>query len=260
MIKKLVILFSLISCVIGSEAIAGSSCKPKPMSNQELQKIGEYSVSLYNMLQNLDQKVVMIARVGSDLSKYNIKYTHFGYVVKDYPAGKWTVVHLLNDCGTNYSKIYDQGLMNFYLDDLFKYDTLVVVPSDKVQRALYASLTGHKKHAIHNKGYSMIANPFSDKYQNSNQWVLEILASSINSLLTTRAQIQQSLQSDGYQPNHISIDPLAKLGASLFKANIAFDDHSADASSSGNYPVVTVDSIVNFMKQHNLVKEILELN
>ena len=73
-------------------------------------------------------EVGLIARVGQDLSKYHLRYSHFGIVWRDNPAGRWMVTHELNSCGSASSSIYNEGLGNFFLDDMFAYETLVVIP------------------------------------------------------------------------------------------------------------------------------------
>jgi hypothetical protein len=96
----------------------------------------------------------------------------------------------------------------------------------------------------------MLAYPFSTEYQNSNQWVLEGLASAMSRDLEikNRQQAQQWLKLMNYQPTELKINTLKRLGGRMFRANIAFDDHPTDRRMSGKIDTITVDSIVSFLQ------------
>lgn len=77
-------------------------------------------------LDEVDAPVALIARVGTDLSKQGTVYSHAGFAVRDHAEGRWTVVHLLNECGSDRSGLYAQGLVNFFADDLVNEDLRIV--------------------------------------------------------------------------------------------------------------------------------------
>jgi hypothetical protein len=63
----------------------------------------------------------------------------------------------------------------------------------------------------------------------------------------------------GYQPTEMHIGPLKRLGGRMFKANVAFDDHPNELRFSDRINVVTVDSIVDFLRKRNEGWRIVEL-
>jgi hypothetical protein len=75
------------------------------------------------------ERLALIGRVGSDLTRHNLRYSHMAIVWRDHPKGRWSVVHMLNKCGTATSALYDEGLGNFFNDDPFAYDALLLFPS-----------------------------------------------------------------------------------------------------------------------------------
>jgi hypothetical protein len=99
----------------------------------------------------------------------------------------------------------------------------------------------------------MVAYPFSTKYQNSNQWALEIFAAAEarDAMITSRDQAQQWLKFAGYEPTEIKLDTLTRFGARLTKANIAFDDHPSELRWSSRIRTVTVDSVFNFVSKRD---------
>jgi hypothetical protein len=192
--------------------------------------------------------LAILGRVGSDISKYGLRFTHAGIAVRRHPAGRWIVRHLLNNCGRPTSSLYDQGLMVFYLDNPFAYDTLVLVPTRPVQEGLRHLVLGESALEMHEPAYSTLAYPFSRRYQNSNQWLLELLASSGADGEISRARAQRRLRRTGYAPSTIALSPWLKMGASLFKANVRFDDHPPAENRGSRYSVVTVRSIGNYLR------------
>jgi len=69
--------------------------------------------------------VVALARAGQDLSKYRLRFSHFGFAYQQ-PDGQggtaWRVLHKLNQYGTADSAVYRQGLGEFFLGDLWRYE------------------------------------------------------------------------------------------------------------------------------------------
>ena len=198
-----------------------------------------------------DAEVALIARAGEDLSRYGLRYSHMGMVVRDHPDGPWTVVHELNECATADSALFTQGLGTFFLDDMFRYESLIVIPAPRVQQRLRALLLGRGFVRMHEPHYSVVAYPFSTRYQNSNQWVLELLAmaSAEEGQVITRTQAQAWLRDAGFVPATLQIDAMQRLAARMFRANVAFDDHPFDRRMAGQIDCVTVESVAAFVVQ-----------
>ena len=229
---------------------AGRPCENSTLETPEkLSFVSNIAEKINTSLKQKNVKVALIARVGQDLSKYNLKYSHVGFIYKDEQG--YSVIHELNTCGTADSALYSQGLGNFFLDDPFTYETMTYVPSVELQNRLYEMLTKEKFKAFHEKKYNMLSFPFSIKYQNSNQFVLEALASVMSREIEIldRSSAQTWLKLVGYEPSTLNIDAVTRLGARITKANIAFDDQPFDRRMAGLIDTVTVDSIFKFMEK-----------
>jgi hypothetical protein len=240
----------LCGVLLAANVWAGRPCtefKPDPGTVKKALLLADRTKSA---LEESGAEVALIARVGQDLSKYQLRYSHFGFVVKHHPAGRWTVVHELNLCGSQESGIYAEGLGNFFLDDMFAYETLVLVPDAGTQRRLAGMLASEQPLALHALPYNMLAFAYSTRYQNSNQWALEVYAAAgHDSATVTREQAQAWLKAAGYRPSTVQIDTMTRLGARMFRANIAFDDHPFDRRMAGQIDTVTVDSVFRFVRQ-----------
>ncbi|NOT53921.1 MAG: DUF2145 domain-containing protein [Deltaproteobacteria bacterium] len=247
----LVVLCLFLMTLTSSPARAGRSCEEKPPTPVDIQKGLHLALKTKQVLMQSDATLALLGRVGSDLSAYGLRYSHAGFVWRDHPKGQWLVIHALNRCATATSAVFDEGLGNFFLDDPFAYEVLVVIPSRETQEKLAWLLASTLSEQLHQATYNMLAYPWSTRYQNSNQWLLELLAAAIAPAahINSRTQAQQWLRQQGYRPSEVKVPALQRLGARLFSANIQFDDHPFADRIAGQYQVVTVESVVGFLQR-----------
>lgn len=234
----------------GVTAHAGQGCEPgQPNPEKVARALGLAETTLSALRELQQDEVVLIARVGQDLSKYQLHYSHMGFAVRQ--GERWTVVHKLNDCGTDQSQVFEQGLLEFFADDVFKYEAGIWRLEPEVQSRLMRTLHGKKSLDYHEPRYSMLAYPFSTQYQNSNGWLLEVLAYGLapQDEANTRRSAQAWLKESGYRPSELAIGTFTRLGARVTKANIAFDDHPSELRWSGRIQTVTVDSVIDFLRK-----------
>jgi hypothetical protein len=251
----------LLACAACAPAHAGQQCEQEPLSLAELQGSLDLAQRSLQALEASGAQAAIIARAGQDLSQYGLRYSHVGLAWRDHPAGRWLVVHLLNDCGTAQSALYNEGLGNFFLTGLYRREAQIIVPSPQVQQGLARLLASRTPLRLHEPRYSMLAYAWSTRYQNSNQWVLEMLASASAApgRVESRGEAQQWLKEAGYQPAAVKVGAAARLGARLFRANVAFDDHPTMPRLQGHFATVTVDGIEQFVRSHDGGARIIEL-
>jgi hypothetical protein len=233
-------------------AAAGQTCEPFVPTPDAVAKGLELGGRSRDALDASGAEVALIARAGQDLTQYHLRWSHMAFVWRDHPDGRWTVVHELNECGRSTSALFDEGLGNFFLDAPFRYEAVIVIPDAETQHRLAALLSGSAPQALHDDRYNVVAYPFSTQYQNSNQWVLELTAVAManDPLVDDRASAQQWLRSNGYRPTTLDIPASTRLGARLFRANVAFDDHPFDRRMAGQIDAVSVESVIAFVRQH----------
>ena len=245
----------LSACMVGT-ATAGTPCSDAPPKPTSIQQAFQAAYKTHLRLEQLQPKIALMGRVGQDLSKYGLRYSHIAFIQKDEASGQWRTTHLLNACNSNQSALWQEGLANFFLDDLTAYDALLVIPSPAIQEKLQALVSNRDSiKAMHQPLYNMVAYPFSDKYQNSNQWALELFAEAlsqqagINPPITTRKQAQQWLKLTNYEPSTLKLSLFTRMGARMFKANVAFDDHPDERRFADLIDTVTVESMANYIKR-----------
>ncbi|HXA48351.1 MAG TPA: DUF2145 domain-containing protein [Burkholderiaceae bacterium] len=244
-------------------AQAGQSCNEQVLTAATLSRALHTAQNVQAQLNESGSDVAILGRVGRDLSEYHLHYSHVGIAFREAADQPWHVLELLNQCGTAESDLWADGLGNFFLDDMFSFDSIVLVPPPALRQRLIDRLRNSAQlRQLYEKKYNMVAYPFAVKYQNSNQWVLEnlVAAESRDMQITTREQAQAWLKMIGYQPTEMHIGPMTRLGGRMFKANVAFDDHPNELRFSDRINAVTVDSIVDFLRKRNEGWRIMELH
>ncbi len=189
------------------------------------------------------------------MSKHGQRYSHMAFALRDHPKGRWYLTHMLNQCGAAESALYDEGLGNFFLDDVFHFEAIIVTPTPALQARLLAVAATRLPQVLHERSYSLIAHPYATRHQNSNQWVLEQIAAALAApaAVSSRAQAQHWLRAREFVPSEIRIAPFERIGARLFADNVYFDDHSHQEMQAGRYQAVTVESVIRFVERAEAV-------
>jgi hypothetical protein len=247
--------------IAATGAHAGRSCESKPPTVESVQRSLTLAQRTAARLDASGAQVVVLARAGQDLSAYGLRYSHLGLAyregARDGQPGTWRVVHKLNQCGTAQAAVYRQGLGEFFMDDLFDYEAAIVVLAPEVQARLLGSLRDNRGvAALNTPAYSMVAYPWAQTYQQSNQWALETLAMTQMQQdgggAASRERAQAWLKFKGYEPSTLKISAFKRLGARLTAANVAFDDHPNEKRFSDRIETVTVDSVFTWLARSGL--------
>ncbi|MEO6917877.1 MAG: DUF2145 domain-containing protein [Collimonas sp.] len=244
--------FLMLAIALHGVARAGQTCSDAPPRPDSVRMAFSSANDLSAALDKAQPQVALVARVGQDLSKYGLRYSHIAFVLKDPASGQWRTMHLLNACGTADSAIWKEGLANFFLDDLFSYESLLIIPSPEAQRKILVNLADPSKYLeLFTPHYNMLAYPFATRYENSNQWVLELLTKMYadNIEIDSREKAQQWLKLMGYEPTTLNLGPMTRLGGRMFRANVAFDDHPNERRFADKIDIVTVVSMTQFLKK-----------
>ncbi len=250
--KKGATFLVLFFCWLAAPATAGQGCKEIPLHPDYLVGAIDTAFEIERQLQTGVQQLAIIARVGSDISEQGLKYTHAAFVRRVRGEERWLITHMLNKCGSDEFYFMNHGLLEFMLDDLVTFDYLIAIPSPVLQAALLDIIESRAALKLVAGRYSLISNPLGPlKYQNSNHWMLDVLAMAEAKLegetLSGREATQDYFLRHGYRGSVIKISGLRRLGATVARPNVYFDDHPYEAANSGEYEVVTVRSLITYL-------------
>jgi len=241
-------------------AQAGRSCEQRLPTATAVEQSMTLAERVARMLDASGAQVVVIARRGQNLDAYHLRYSHLAFAYREIGAADagarpavWRVVHKLNQCGTALGTLYRQGLGEFFLDDLYEYEAAIVIPRPDVQAALLPALKDNARVArLNTPAYSMVAYPWAQTYQQSNQWAIETLAMTQEPAAQTRGQAQAWLRLHDYRPTELHLGALQRLGARMTAANVAFDDHPDAKRFRDRIETVTVDSVFEWLRRSGL--------
>lgn len=248
-----------LAAVLAAPAHAGRPCEDHPPTVASLRQgmalAQRTSEALDAEHARSGARVVLLARAGQDLRKYDLRYSHAGWAYKT-PEGPWRVLHKLNHCGAASAALYRQGLGEFFLDSPWRYEASWVTPVPALQDALYAALTDPQaQRALHVPAYSMVSYAWGQRYQQSNQWAVEWMAAALERGVRTREQAQAWMRFKGYEPTTLKLGALTRLGGRLTRANVAFDDHPPEKRFGDRIETVTVDSLWQWLPRAGLTSE-----
>ncbi|MEY2838549.1 MAG: hypothetical protein RJB60_848 [Pseudomonadota bacterium] len=243
--------FVALLIALSALAHAGRPCDDKATTPKAVELGLGLASRTATQLDALKAHVVVLARVGQDLSEYGLRYSHLGLAYKE--GNVWRVVHKLNQCGTDKAYLYRQGLGEFFLDSPFEYVAGIMVLSPEAQEQLLPVLRDNAKvQRMNTRAYSMLAYPWAQQYQQSNQWALETLAMAWSPDVSSREQAQAWLKLKGYEPTELHLSTLKRLGARVTTANISFDDHPPNLRFSSRIRTITVDSVFDWLQRNKL--------
>jgi len=250
----------LLAMGLPGTALAGTACTESAVTPAQLADASDTARRVHAALEARDAPVALLARAGTDLGKYGLHYSHVGFVVRDHANGRWTVLHLLNRCGTDRSGIYAQGLVNFFLDDLVNQDARIVWLEPAFADRLAQQLAGPAPLQLHEPRYNLISRPDSRRSQNSTAWVLDQLAAARldPGVPANRQRAQSMQQADGFRSDSLRIPYGKRVLGGLFSANADFNEHPVGTRLAGDYPVVTVRSILRYLEDLRLVQDNVE--
>jgi hypothetical protein len=242
--------------VIGQPVLAGSLrfCdRPASLSLAQQDKLLRFSEVIKAELQTSGQSLALISRSGLDLSRFNTRYSHAGISLKDSQNTPWSIRQLYYACDEDKPKIFDQGMAGFVMgtdSPKLGYISVVLLPDEAAKPLAIAALNNAHSLALLNATYSANAFAFAQKYQNCNQWIIEMMATSFGALGidgNARLRAQQWLRENEYLPSVMEVGSRFLMWMGAFISMIHSDDHPADDLARQQYQVTMPAAIEAFV-------------
>ena len=258
-VRVLVFAAAFWCCVQGAQAASAAMrfCdRAAPMSAQQQDRLLRFASLIKQELDGSGETVALIARSGLDLSRFGLRYSHAGVSLKASENAPWSVRQLYYACDEQRPRLYDQGLSGFLFgtdDPAVGYVSMVVLPraaAEPVERAALDKLRALK---LLGARYSANAYPYSLRYQNCNQWVVELLATAWGGLPASgdmRERAQRWLAEQGYAPEPVDVGSHLVMFAGGFVPWLHLDDHPLDDRYALRLRVSLPASIEAFVHEH----------
>lgn len=238
----------------GAEAGLVRHCEPPPSASaaQHDHQL-RFAELIRGELERSGQALAIVARSGMDLARIGQRYSHAGFALRASAQSPWSVRQLYYDCDERRPRIFDQGLPGFVLgmDDADRSQvSALLLPADAAAALERAALDDRRALQLLSPVYSANAYAYGLRYQNCNQWVVEMLAaawSGESEAGRSREQAQAWLREQGYQPTRIDIATQPWLWFALALPWLHADDHPPADLEQGMLGVSMPASIERFV-------------
>lgn len=202
-------------------------------------------------------EAALVSRSGTDLSRFQLQYSHSGLALKDSRNSPWSVRQLYYACDESRARLYDQGLAGFLLSAGKTAPirlAIVTLPGEAGSRLAARALNNRLALGLLSPRYSASAYAFATRYQNCNQWVAELMGFAWqpredDASTPDRAQAQRALRALGYDPTPVVVPSHAVMFAAQFVPLIHSDDHPLDDLYAMRLKVSTPAALEAFVHQ-----------
>ena len=236
----------------------------KPLSASEQDTMLHLAAAVRDELEASGANAALISRSGLDLSRFGIRYSHAAIAWRD-ESGVWSARQLYYACDEGRPRIYDQGIPGFVMgiDDAHAgYVSIVKLPEAAAQSLRQAALDSPRALRLLAASYSANAYAFSLRYQNCNQWVIELMAVAWANLADgedLRERAQNWLRNAPYLPEPVDVGSHWLMFASNFVPLLHLDDHPEADRFALKLRVSLPSTVESFARERLPVSERVEL-
>jgi len=226
------------------------------------EQVADYSKDIERLLATKQARVAIVFRAGierSDLPE-GISYTHGSF---------WVYQPIQRADGTTMNGYVSHNLYHgdgetapksrSHLEEDFPFDFVsgskvddvaIIIPTPEMQRRILTMMTDGRYAQMHVPNYSLIANPFSDGYQNCTEFILDTVAAAVWDT-TDMAQIKANLRAN-FRATKVKTGLLARTFGPLVDDRLQTKDHAR-----GHIETATYQTLADFMLKNGLADETL---
>jgi hypothetical protein len=206
-------------------------CDLAPQANAtEQDRLLRFADAIGRELRGSGASVALVARSGLALERFGHRYSHAGVAMAGEPGRPWAVRQLYYACDEARPRLFDQGLPGFVFgthDAALGYVSIVLLPPEAARTLQAAAADRALALRLVAGRYSANAYPYSLRYQNCNQWLIELMAAAWGSLADgadLRQRAQAWLADARYEPGLVDLRWPWWWLAAAFVPWLNFDD------------------------------------
>jgi hypothetical protein len=265
MIRKFLATLALAAFVAGAPAAHAQSAPGDSYSNGAAgthltaEEAATFSKQVERDLAAKGARLAIVFRTGRARSELpdGISYTHGAFWVYspiELEDGRsisgYAVYNLYHGDGEKLAKDQSYLHQDFPIDFVASTavdDVAVIIPSPEMQRRVLAIMDSPDYRKLHVPAYSMVSNPLDPKYQNCNEFMLDVLAAAAWET-TDMKQIKANLRTH-YKPTRVKTNLLERIFGPMTDVRLKTDDQK------GSIVTATYESMSAFMKDNSLLQE-----
>jgi hypothetical protein len=219
---------------------------------------------LRDELERSGARVALVARSGLNLRWFGMRYSHAGVGLRASRESPWSVRQLYFACDERRPRLFDEGLAAFLFateDPDHGFVSALLLPEDAAAPLEALALDDRRALALQSGTYAANAHPYSLRFQNCNQWLVELLGlawSGQEGLDTSpRAAAQQWLRAQGYEGAVFSVGWRPFTWLTGFTRYLTREDHPDEDLDWGRFRVSMPVSIEAFVRtRHPQVRRV----
>lgn len=229
--------------------------RPQVQDARQQDRILRFAAIVRGELEASGEEIALISRSGVDLRDLDIRFSHSGLTIKDGGEVPWSVRQLYYACDEGRPRLYDQGVAGFLFngdEPAVGYVSIVLMPRQPAAELQRAAVDKRRALRLLAGSYSANAYPFSTRYQNCNQWVVEMMAAAWGDLADgddLRERAQAWLAANGYAPEPVDLDSHPLKFAATFMPLVHLDDHPDDDRYGLRFQVSLPAQIETFVRE-----------
>ena len=247
------------AAAVGSGSAEAGSLRycdgPAKLGAAQQDKLLRVSGLIKAELERSGARVALIARSGLNLGLFGMRYSHAGLSLRASPDTRWAVRQLYFACEERQPRLFDQGLSAFLLgtdDPALGFISVVMLPAAASATLEPVALDNAQALRLLGATYSANAHAFSVRYQNCNQWLIELLATAWNGApagADPRGMAQGWLQANGYEATVFQLAARPLLWLTSFSPWLQRDDHPEADLEQARFRVSMPASIEAFVRR-----------
>jgi hypothetical protein len=204
---------------------------PGEMSHEQRDRLFRFAALVRDELEGSGQRLALVSRSGLDLARFDQRYSHTGISLKGSEVAPWSVRQLYYACEERKPRLFDQGLTAFLLglnDPQGGYISVVFLPEAAAAALEPAALDNRRALQLLGATYSANAYAYGLRYQNCNQWVMEMLATAWSEAPQAdeaRVRAQAWMRAQGYEGSEFRLPFPPMMWLSVAVPWLHHDDH-----------------------------------
>jgi hypothetical protein len=239
--------------------------RPQVQDARQQDLILRFAAVVRQELEASGAEIALISRSGVDLRDIGIRFSHSGLTIREGGDVPWSVRQLYYACDEGKPRLYDQGIAGFLFngdEPAIGYVSILLLPPDAARALRRAALDRQRALRLLAGRYSANAYPFSTRYQNCNQWVVELMAAAWGELDDggdLRERAQAWLAASGYDPSPVDLDSHLLKFAAVFMPLVHLDDHPQETRHGLRFQVSLPATIEAFVRDRMPQAQRIEL-
>lgn len=259
----------LVCATSAAQATSLQYCDATPsLSAAQQDRLLRVSAVIKEELDRSGVGAALVARSGLNLGFFGHRYSHAGIGLRDSPASPWAVRQLYFSCDEKQPRIFDQGMPAFLMgtdDPALGYISVLLLPLQASAQIERVALDSRQALQLLGANYSANAHAFSARYQNCNQWLVELLAVAWGAHAEAfapaaaladdlppsapRDAAQSWLKDAGYEPTVFALGWRPLLWLTAFSPFLNRDDHPEADLAQAQFRVSMPVAIEHFVRQ-----------